>query len=326
MPGTQQEAASCSYKRSFLDNEEFLTPPVEVDDGQITHRRLPHILQTALVHLLLRSFRAIGSPGTRSLIPESPQPAESARSARQHLLTDHQSARDGIRFAKTVHGCNDSSRFHGGKAMVVKRIQAVGQAIVVVFSSLVAPVAVQMIVRDLNGEETTPARHEQPSSPKVEALPARVVSPGLMPVPATTQLPSPVAPTPPPPPALPLESLIQSVAQGTGRSPEEALQQAFRIALSRGLASQFDTGTWQRNGQAILDGALRNTSGIVRSWRALSASKEWKLVGSVFHAEVAMEIDRRVLLDRLRITSVPNNAIPNEGWRVSTSGTDRPHQ
>jgi hypothetical protein len=206
------------------------------------------------------------------------------------------------------------------KAMVVKRIQAVGQAFVVVFSSLVAPVAVQLIIRDLNGEETTPVRHEQPVLPRVEPLPARVVTPGLTPAGPMAQLPAPVALAPPL--QFPIESFIQSVAQGTGRSPDEALQHAFRVALTRGLASQFDAGTWQRDGQVILDDALRNTSGIVRSWRELSASKEWKLVGSVYHVEVAMEIDRRALADRLRLALVPTAETQRDGWRI-TAGERR---
>jgi hypothetical protein len=138
--------------------------------------------------------------------------------------------------------------------MLAKTGQNVVQALALVFTTLVAPIAVNVIVHDLNGDESVPARidpalarkEESPSSTdRVSAAPTNLAPPGQSPPPM--KLPTSVTIQP--------DAHIQVIVQSTGRTPDEALQQALRVALYKTIVAEFGADAWTRSGQAIFEDA-----------------------------------------------------------------------
>lgn len=175
--------------------------------------------------------------------------------------------------------------------MAAKQTQSMVQLLTVIFTSLIAPVLVSVIARDLSDQDPTPANTEptrlcQKESPTPSVHASLTVNRSPQPV------QSPAVQTPLPPMATPPDALIQVIAQGTGHTPEEAFQQAVRTALSKALAAQVDVDTWSRSGPLLADDAVRNADRIIRGCRSLGATKQWKLGGSVHHTEVAIDMDR----------------------------------
>ncbi len=186
--------------------------------------------------------------------------------------------------------------------MLIKTGQNVVQVLAVVFTTIVAPVAVNVIVHDLNGEENAPA-HAGATIHKTEEAPGgstRLTSPGQSP---TVKGSNAVTVQP--------EPQIRAVVQSTGRTPDEALQQCLRIALYKAIVAEFGADAWARGGPAIFEDAWRNTGGIIRSWKTLAATKEMRPDGTLYRVEVAIEVDRPALTTRLR-------AALAGGWRRPT--------
>jgi hypothetical protein len=110
-------------------------------------------------------------------------------------------------------------------------------------------------------------------------------------------------------PSSPLQpvEIIQIIVQGVGRTPAEAFQDALRTAVRQALAAQVDATTWARSGPAIFDGVMRNCR-VILSWKEIKATKEWRLTGPWHHQEVAVTLDRRALVERLRAVLLPGDA------------------
>jgi hypothetical protein len=177
--------------------------------------------------------------------------------------------------------------------MLAKSGQNLVRALALVFTTVVAPIAVNVVVHDLNGEESAPARTE-PASPQKQESPVSherpsIVPPAFAPSGQSASSKQPTAVTIQP------DALIHEVVQSTGHTPDEALQQALRIGLYKAIVAEFGADSWTRKGSAVFEDAWRNKGGIVRSWKTLAVTKEWKDGEERYHADVTIDLDRRAL-------------------------------
>jgi hypothetical protein len=177
--------------------------------------------------------------------------------------------------------------FHGGEVMAAKVGGFMGKVLAVVFTSIVAPVVVDLAVRDIHGEGDSPAR----SSSFQEEMP-RPNMPAAPPITSSTPQSGEIACV---------------IAQGVGRTPEEAHQDALRAALRRAIATQVDPNTGTRGGQTLFESVWRDRGGLIQSWKELKSKKEWHLGRSLYHEEVAVRLNYRVLGDRLRAAQPLND-------------------
>jgi hypothetical protein len=182
--------------------------------------------------------------------------------------------------------------------MATKRGGNVVQLVTLVFTTLIAPVLVQVIARGFDSDDGGPtssaqttARYQEPSRPCDSCTAA--MPPPPFPPPAPVVKGSQVSATPP------AEDLIEVIVDDAGRTSAEALQQALHTALSRALAAQLDERTPSRTVTALLDDVWNHRDAVIRRWKILGATKHWKLTGAVYHVQVAVELDRRSLWSRL---------------------------
>jgi hypothetical protein len=183
--------------------------------------------------------------------------------------------------------------------MLAKTGQNIVKFLALVFTTLVAPIAVNVVVHDLNGQENAPAR----TAPSLARKEEPTMSSNRGPAAATTLPPpgqSPPSMKPPAATTIHPDALIRVTVQSTGHIPDEALRQALRIALYKAIVAEFGADSWAQNGQAIFEDAWRNTGGIVQSWNTLAVTKEWKQGAALYHVDVTIALDRRALLTRLR--------------------------
>jgi hypothetical protein len=160
----------------------------------------------------------------------------------------------------------------------------------VVFTSILAPVFVDLVVHDIHGESNKP--DAVPPSVKAETpRPPAEVNPTI----TVSRKEAPPSPSP-----SPGVEVVHIIAEGMGRTPREALQNAFRTALLQALADRGDASTWTKGNSDLVDAILRDGNGLIVSWKELGTKKEWRLKGPLYHREVAVTVDGRRLADRLR--------------------------
>lgn len=172
--------------------------------------------------------------------------------------------------------------------MANKLTKSGSKLLAVIFTGIVAPLVVDVTTKILSDDEP-PRVRRQPSSQGKEP-PCRLPHPT-----STLSTSRPDAP----PPSVPTET-TQVIAQGAGKTPEDALRGAVRAALAQALALEVDEAVWTNHGKALLEDALRNRAALIQGIRELRTSRRWKLTGTVYQHEIAMEIDRRVLRSRIR--------------------------
>ncbi len=143
----------------------------------------------------------------------------------------------------------------------------------VVFTTILAPVLVDLVVRDIHG-----AGHKPDATPPAVAQPA-----------------------PAPPSPSPSAEVVHIIVQGMGRTRAEALQNAFRTALLQAIADRNDASARADRNSDLVDAILRDGNGLIVSWKELGTKKEWRLKGSLYHREVAVTLDGRRLAERLRV-------------------------
>src|SRR4051812_181390 len=85
-----------------------------------------------------------------------------------------------------------------------------------------------------------------------------------------------VAPSPTPP-AAPVPSEVRVVAQGVGRSPDEAWYDAVRTALRTFAASLVDGQTWSQSGTLICNQVLQDDRGLVVRCEDVRCTPEGRL-------------------------------------------------
>lgn len=181
-----------------------------------------------------------------------------------------------------------------------------GKFFAVLFTSIIAPVVVNLAVRDTPNEESRVVREERPalrqmesSQPLYSFLADRVLSQSAHLLFPQGQNASPTTVHPP--------RTVRIIAFGVGRSPETALQNALHSALRQALASQVDEETWARNGSALFAGIVRDNGSLIRGWTELGTRKEWKLSGLFYRKTATVEVNLTALAERLR-------PVPPLGW------------
>ncbi|HWY85563.1 MAG TPA: hypothetical protein VNX28_02505 [Gemmataceae bacterium] len=170
--------------------------------------------------------------------------------------------------------------------------------VAVLFTSLVAPVLVNMTVMDIKADLSAFQHKEQPCIGGGSA-PADSSGRAMIPHAEAAQSPpnAEVKRTKPQ-----TVEVTQIIVQGTGKTPKEAIQDALRNGLARAIAAQVGADAWVKYGQVLLGNVSRNSAGLIRSWTEIGTSKELRLKGTVHHKEVAMEVDHHALADRIRST------------------------
>jgi hypothetical protein len=104
---------------------------------------------------------------------------------------------------------------------------------------------------------------------------------------------------------LPLD-VIQVISHGVGRSAEEAIQDALQSALVRAVSAQAEAASWAQSNPALCKIVLSDAGDLVLRWRELASSKEWRLKGTLYHRELAVEVDRNALLGRIHAAGGPS--------------------
>jgi len=110
------------------------------------------------------------------------------------------------------------------------------------------------------------------------------------------------------PPVTPqqLTPATRIVAHGSGASPEAAFQNAIDAALQEAIVAQVSAADWKRYGQTYLTSLRHNGNGILRGWRELSSMPERNVIGRIYRSEVAVEVDEKVLRERLHLGMTPH--------------------
>jgi len=200
--------------------------------------------------------------------------------------------------------------------MFAKPVQHIAQALALVFTTVVAPVVVSVVVHDLNGDNAAKVPIEQTASRKEELLPTNdpVISSGATYAQTAQSLPSKRATNHV---TIHPAALIPLRIQGTGRTPDEAFQQALRTALYKVVVAEFGADCWTQRGQAIFEAAWHNAAGIVRTWKTLDVTMARQSSGLLYHATAAIEVDRRSLLARLE--SIPAQETSSSSTLPSSS-------
>src|SRR5438128_1206770 len=117
-----------------------------------------------------------------------------------------------------------------------------GTLLSIVFTAVVAPVTVSLIIQNVNlGEGRT-----------------------LLQEPKRTANDNPPS----------LDARSQIIVQGIGWTPEEALQDALRNALRTTLTNLVDPTVWARQGQALCKAILRDDAGLIVSHKDLRITAE----------------------------------------------------
>jgi hypothetical protein len=171
----------------------------------------------------------------------------------------------------------------------------------ILFTSVVAPLVVNVVSQEIKDEGAAPVRVGQPASPPGESSRLGYHAEGANPPAQPWQPPQPV---PVISASLSPAAVTQVVARGVGRTPEDALRDALRAALCQAVAAQVDAGTWARDGQALCACVCREGGGLVLGFRDLGAGREWKLTGRWHHREVAVAVDVQAVNARLHAASV----------------------
>lgn len=170
-----------------------------------------------------------------------------------------------------------------------------GKLIAALFTSIVAPVLVSLVVRNTPEAVSSPIRNErtvsgplQTSSPVYPAVSSFVLSSTAQPM-----------------------QIVRVIARGAGLTPDAALQDAVHTALRQALASLVDAETWTRNDSILCADVLHDRAGILVGWKDLGARKVWGPRGLSYQKEAAVEVNLTALADRLRVRHIACWSDPN---------------
>src|SRR5690242_5696575 len=134
-------------------------------------------------------------------------------------------------------------------AMAAKQSGPFGTLLSIVFTAVVAPVTVSLIIQNVNLGEARTILHE----------PARPSAP-----PSATGKDTPA----------PLDERSQVIAQGIGWTPEEALQDALRNALRTTVTGMVDPNIWARHGEKLFAAILSDNAGLIVNHKDLRIMAE----------------------------------------------------
>src|SRR5947209_9299189 len=129
--------------------------------------------------------------------------------------------------------------------MATKNTGGLGRFVSAVFTALVAPITVSFVVHHMSPGE-------QPADGGQSKINERARAPDSSP-----------------------EGHSQVIAEGVGRTPEDALQDALQSVLRSAVPTLVDAKTWAGQGPRLLDAVLKNNSGLVTGVQELRCSEEW---------------------------------------------------
>lgn len=155
-----------------------------------------------------------------------------------------------------------------------------------VFTTLVAPILVSLAVRDLTREDAQNPQAGQKHSQQN----------------ATQRPHSSVGRAAAPPPVAEKPATVQAVGHGTGRTPDEALQDALRNAVHSVAAAHFEPGLTSQQQAALVEVVLRDLQRPILHWQDRGGSSSWKWGGRVYQREVAVTLDARALAGSFNAT------------------------
>lgn len=163
------------------------------------------------------------------------------------------------------------------------------KVIAAIFTGIVAPVVVDITVKTLSNDESRPVHSPTASHEEEQSRP-----------PSRTPHRGPTIPTTKVSWSRPEPEITQVIVKGSGKTSQAALHDALRLAVSQAMAAQVPESIWTRHGPVLVEDALRKDARLIVGWRELSSTRQWKVGGTMYYSEIAVEIDRRVLLDRVR--------------------------
>jgi hypothetical protein len=147
-----------------------------------------------------------------------------------------------------------------------------------VFSAVIAPVLVILITRQFNGSAgSLPDRHPDEHGVGQGEKAAH-----------------------PPGPARP-ETVT---ADGYGRTPEEALQDALRHAVRTSLETLVDAETLNRNSRVLDEKVVSQSASLVRRYEQIAADRQRHNGREVYHARITATIERHPLVAKLRALNI----------------------
>lgn len=172
-----------------------------------------------------------------------------------------------------------------------------GKLTAVVFTSIVAPVLVNLAVRETPDKASKPEWDEPVAVQQLETPPSTYSTSSFPTLSHNGQSLShyhdAFADSQP-------VQTVRIIVRGVGRTPELALQDALHRALRQASASMVDARSWARNCSALCAGILRDSDGLILGWQDLGVRKEWRGKELVYHNEAAVEVNLTALANRLR--------------------------
>jgi hypothetical protein len=168
--------------------------------------------------------------------------------------------------------------------MPAKTNDGLAKVIAVIFTSLIAPILVNVVVADLKGDVSPHATAQVPS----QSLPTK--PPVAEPDQASDSAGFPTGSA---------KEVVRIVVRSDGTTREEALQNALHAALCQALARMFDAASWQRVGPLPVEECWRDRAGLNRRCTELGRGTAMKDGRFLYQTEVAVEFCRQSLVERL---------------------------
>ncbi len=187
--------------------------------------------------------------------------------------------------------------------MAAKSTGYCGKILAAIFSSLVAPLLIQLVLKDIPDEEIKSALGREVASFGSKApRQTNLVGSVLTPLAQRAWL------------VAPATEIVFGTACGAGPSPEAALQDALRNALRQVITTRLDAYSRTRFDEVCSDKLWSDFGDIVLRWQEVGAKTEWGLRGLVHHKQVAIEVDGRALAERLTALFSFGPPNPSSAW------------
>lgn len=188
-----------------------------------------------------------------------------------------------------------------------------GKLLAVVFTSLVAPVLVNLATRETSDKINKPDRDEQVAFPLETSQPIYSSNSFHAPSPNGQSLSQYhdafAAPQP--------GQTVRIIVHGIGRTPDLSLQDALHSALRQASASIVDAASGATSCSTLCADILRDNGGLILGWQELGIRKEGGRKGVFYHLEAAVEVNLTALANRLRSSNTT-------GWNDPSQTTPYP--
>lgn len=187
--------------------------------------------------------------------------------------------------------------------MATKFVGRCAKLTAVVFTSLVAPVLVNLTVRETTDKTSNMDWDEHIVFPQLERPQPIYSATSFHALTSNEQ----AAPYRDEFAASQSVHSVRIIVRGGGRSPELALQDALHAALRQASASLVDTESCGKNWCA---GILRDSESFILGWQELGVRKDEGRKGLFYSIEAAVEVNLSALANRLRASNNLNWSNP----------------